>query len=183
MCLAKTKLGKQCSFQAKKGSDYCGIHKNYKASPPPAPAGQEKETLCSATKRSGKRCNYKAKPGSTLCGVHGTKVDREEERVDLPPHTYACNVAGSSKDKANWKTRWEKFSGEAYPKTCRVKDCERKASCTGHLYLRDEEAKGASHPANYLVPICSHHNSVKYNAPNYFELKKTTVAVKINESL
>ena len=118
----------------------------------------------------------------------GSVRNLKDRRLDLfelrnkGPKDRRVFVACSSKDKGAWKTFWEKHSGgEKYPKTCRVKDCDRTATCTGHMYMRSEWEAG-ERKNNYLVPICSHHNSIKYDAPNFVEAKKTTVAVKILEN-
>ena len=156
---------------------------------------EQEEILCPAILKSGKRkgkiCGLKAKYAGGWCGNHqkrgvltddeetssvGTSQLRKLDIVHLSEKVYVCNVKGSSKDTGNWKKFWEKHTNQEYPKTCRAKDCERKAKATGHMFLRDESKKH-----NYLVPICSHHNSAKYD-DNYFLLKKTTIAVKILEN-
>jgi len=180
MCIADTKKGTKCKLKSSKDSEYCWRHHNIAVIVP--------AQICAATLKNGKLCHYKAKEGGK-CGKHAAKREnsgtgeiRSKGHVKFENHTYMANVSGSSKDKGAWKTFWEKHSGgEKYPKTCRVKDCERTATCTGHMYMRSEWEAG-ERKNNYLVPICSHHNSIKYDAPNFVEAKKTTVAVKILEN-
>ncbi len=93
---------------------------------------------------------------------------------------YVCNVEGSSEDKGSWKpfcSRYLAVVGEEYPKVCRVKDCQRKVTATGHMYWRD--CKGTPNGGwryNYLAGICSHHNSSIYNN-KYVPLKKGHVVI------
>jgi len=150
---------------------------------------EEDSKICKGIKKDKTKCMYKAKVDG-FCGIHapkkdnrGTSKDRCKAVIVFDNKTYMAGVAGSSKDTGNWKSFWEKHSGEGreYPKTCRIKDCVKKATCTGHMYLRSEwEAGDKKH--NYLVPICSHHNSIKYDAPNFVLATKGTVAVKILEN-
>ncbi len=152
----------------------------------------EEEKTCPVILKSGKRvgqpCGRKAKYDDGKCGNHhkkvtdaicsvGTSDKRKVKVVELKSKVYVCGVTGSSKDTGNWKTFWEKHTDKKYPKTCRAKDCEKNATDTGHLYLRDDKDK----TFNYLVPICSHHNSSKYDKTPFL-LKKTAVAVKIYEN-
>lgn len=188
MCLATTKKGTKCKFSSVKYGGFCYIHrKQAKAKDAPV--------ICSATLKNGKPCKYKAKPGSDKCGIHGPKKDNQGTgaqrslgciHFDHHQKTYMANVTGSSQDTGNWKTFWITHAeGAEYPQTCRFKDCERKATCTGHMYIREEWEEGGGggeKKYNYLVPICSHHNSVKYDAPNFSLMKKTTIAVKILEN-
>jgi hypothetical protein len=115
--------------------------------------------------------------GRTHCSYHGEVKDKRFVKVKLLEKAiYVRNVEGSSLDKKNWKKYWLKHTKEEeYPNTCRAKDCEKKAKATGHMYLRDKDEK-----FNYLIPICSHHNSSKYNE-EYFLLKKNVKVVKILE--
>lgn len=179
MCTATTQKGKKCKKSPKK--HLCWMHKAKETLPPPPPLPP---SPCSATLKNGKPCKNKAKY-EDKCGVHAPKRENSGtgthrcKGIEEFKNTYMANVSGSSKDTGAWKTFWEKHSKQEFPKTCRFKDCERKATCTGHMYKRDDK-DGKKY--NYLVPICSHHNSVKYNAPNYQLAKKTTIAVKILEN-
>lgn len=92
---------------------------------------------------------------------------------------YVCNVAGSSADKGSWKTfcsRYLATVGEEYPKVCRVKDCQRKVTATGHMYWRDCKGAPDGWRYNYLAGICSHHNSSVYDT-KYVPLKKGHVVI------
>lgn len=134
----------------------------------------EKENKCTKILKSGKRQGQEC--GRSNCQYHSK---RSVEVVLLEKKIYVCNVEGSSKDKKNWKKFWMKHTKEEeYPKTCRAKDCEKTANATGHMFLRDQQDK----KHNYLIPICSHHNSSKYNE-DYFLLKKNVKAVKIESIL
>lgn len=113
--------------------------------------------------------------GRLHCSYHGKVKDVRFVKVKLLVKEYVRNVEGSSLDKKNWKKYWIKHTKEEYPRTCRAKDCEKDAKATGHMYVRDKDEK-----YNYLIPICSHHNSSKYNE-EYFLLKKNVKAVKILE--
>ena len=163
------------------------------------------EKTCPAIIKSGdnkgKVCGKKAKYAGK-CGNHRTRTkvkkddddeetsigvshERKIDTLKLNGSTYVCNVKGSSKDPGAWKTFWSTHSGCAYPRTCMAKDCQKKATATGHMYLREEyelyAERGELPKYNYLVPICSHHNSKVYDV-TFFLLKKTTVAVKILEN-
>lgn len=176
-------------------------------------------TILKSGLRKNKPCNKPSKHDDGTCGIHYKKdLTKKDGAVSVGTSDarklyavpfggmYVCNVVNSSKDTGNWKTFWLKHSGEdEYPKTCRAKDCERTATATGHMYLRDEYEEAATmhnntHNThnnthgkklpkhNYLVPICSHHNSPVYDCKtdnpttNFFVLKRTTIAVKILEN-
>ena len=114
---------------------------------------------------------------------HGVSTNRLIAVVNVDNTFYVCNVKGSSRDKGAWKKFWLKHTTATYPRTCRAKDCERDATATGHMYWRDDPDKIGHY--NYLVPICSHHNSERYDSDKepirWFPLKKG-VAVKILEN-
>lgn len=162
-------------------------------------------TILKSGIRKNKPCNKPSKHNDGTCGIHYKKdLTKKDGAVSVGTSDarklyaipfggmYVCNVVNSSKDTGNWKAFWLKHSGEAeYPKTCRAKDCERTATATGHMYLRDEyeeaESKKQLPKHNYLVPICSHHNSSVYDCGSltttkFFLLKKTTTSVKILEN-
>lgn len=128
--------------------------------------GQICTIILGSGKRKGESCNR------INCQYHGEK--RFIEVITLVKNVYVRNVEGSSTDKKNWKKYWIKHTKDEYPETCRAKDCVKKATATGHMYLRDVD----NEKINYLIPICSHHNSCKYNA-ECFLLKKMVKAVKI----
>merc|ERR1712093_283201 len=105
----------------------------------------EEGKTCPVKLKSGKRvgqpCGRKAKYDDGKCGNHhkkvtdaicavGTSDKRKVKVVELKSKVYVCGVTGSSKD-----------TGKKYPKTCRAKDCEKNATDTGHLYLRDDKDK------------------------------------------
>ena len=144
--------------------------------------------------KKGQICNKPAKYPGEKCGIHRSKKGKEKEVsvgasserkldvIELSDKVYVCNVKNSSKDTAAWKTFWITHTKLEYPKVCRAKDCAKTATATGHMYLRTEyEASKELPKHNYLVPICSHHNSSKYDT-EFFLVKKTTVAVKILEN-
>jgi hypothetical protein len=114
---------------------------------------------------------------------HGVSANRLIAVVEVDNTFYVCNVKGSSRDKGAWKKFWLKHTTATYPRTCRAKDCERDATATGHMYWRDDPDQIGHY--NYLVPICSHHNSERYDSDKepirWFPLKKG-VAVKILEN-
>lgn len=132
--------------------------------------GEKCTKVLKTGKRKGEVC------GRLHCQYHHSK--RKGEVILLEKKIYVRNVEGSSIDKKNWKKFWEKHTGDEYPRTCRAKDCEKSAKATGHMFLRDQEDK----KHNYLIPICSHHNSCKYNE-EFFLLKKNVKAVKIDSIL
>ena len=104
-----------------------------------------------------------AAPVLLVAGVYsnrGVGAKRCVGVIDVYNHTYMSGVIGSSKDTGAWKPFWIKHTKMAYPTVCRVKDCEKKVAATGHMYWRDDPE---GHKYNYLVPICSHHNSSKYD--------------------
>lgn len=159
---------------------------------------ERKPTKCSAILKTGDRkgnaCGRSVSFRDGRCGLH-TQEKKKGEKVESGASdlrkldvvecgaVYVRNVHGSSKDKADWKDFWKRHTKQEFPRDCRAKDCQKRATCTGHMYLRDEEEARRSKDErkfNYLVPICSHHNSSKYDN-EYFLLKKTTVAVKIYE--
>lgn len=193
-----TREGKQCGSKATYDDDtHCKRHATDKT--------PKEVLLCSVTlesgDRQGKPCNKKASYPGGVCGHHKKhgisshkKLGKEEEEDDdetsvgaastrcldvvtLDTGVYVLGVNGSSVDKAAWKTFWIKHAKQEYPDKCRAKDCEKNATCTGHMYRRDDPVKRY----NYLIPICSHHNGKEYDT-KAFLLKKTTVAVKIREN-
>jgi hypothetical protein len=131
----------------------------------------EEQNKCTKILKSGSRKGQEC--GRIKCQYH----NKRQVEVVILEKKYARNVEGSSVDKKNWKKFWTKHTQDEYPRTCRAKDCERLAKATGHLFIRDMDEK-----YNYLVPICSHHNSCKYNE-DYFLLKKNVKAVKIESIL
>jgi hypothetical protein len=185
--------GKQCGSKATHDNGtHCGRHGKEKT--------PQQVVLCHVLLKSGDRkgdpCHKKATYPGGVCGnhkKHGKKKEKEEEEdeetsvgasstrcldvVTLDTGVYVLGVNGSSVDKAAWKAFWIKHTKQEYPNKCRAKDCEMTATCTGHMYLRDDTLKRY----NYLIPICSHHNGKEYDT-KAFLLKKTKVAVKIREN-
>jgi len=148
----------------------CGRH-----APAPAPPKEKQEQNDSEeTVSSSSDEEERVVPNKTNSG---TSIHRFVETVQLENAIYVCNVYGSSKDKGGWKEFYTKHAKVAFPNTCRAKDCEKKATATGHMYLRDDDNK----KHNYLIPICAHHNSSRYDT-THFLLKKNVTAVKIREN-
>jgi hypothetical protein len=89
----------------------------------------------------------------------GGSFNRFLREYKLGKEDWICNVVGTSHEdpKVNWKGRWVAWTCQKWPTQCRYKDCERKATDGGHMYLRDH----SRHPRhlNYIIPICSHHNN------------------------
>ena len=197
-CIAILKSGKRqgkaCGSKAAYDNDtHCKKHAKDKT--------PKEKVLCSVMlssgKNQGKECTREGKYPGGVCGHHyaalkkksleensseeetsvGQSASRCLDVVEFPRGDYVLGVNGSSEDSGGWKAFWERHTKLEYPKTCRAKDCERKATCTGHMYLRDDAVKRY----NYLIPICSHHNGKEYDT-KAFLLKKTTVAVKIREN-
>lgn len=182
-----TRKGLVCKKPATRSDGKCGNHTKNKGKTKAAPANRISASLDTLQKPYATDEDTVeiveeqfAKPKQPVIITKGTSAKRRVDTVHLSDgKTYVCNVKHSSKDTGNWKTFWLKHSGTVtYPKTCRAKDCERKATATGHMYLRDDQE---NKKYNYLVPICAHHNSSKYDS-TYFLVKKSTVAVKIHEN-
>lgn len=191
--------GKQCPNPATKG-DKCGVHSPKKKQLPALlmkivtgchpREGEDEEVTEEVAAVEDKGNNNNEQPHLCMETVaprvrSGCSVDRFAGVMPVNNGTYVCNVTGSSKDKGNWKrfcARYLATVGEEYPKVCRVKDCQRKVTATGHMYWRD--CKGVPPEGtwryNYLVGICSHHNSAVYDT-KYVPLKKG-YAVKIEEN-
>ena len=123
-----------------------------------------------------------AKKESDKTKDNGGSAERVVDIVKIDNKFYVCNVPGSSEDHAKWKPFWEKHTGRKQPASCQIKDCVKKVKATGHMYWRDDEDDKTY---NYLVPICSHHNSEVYDwkdKETKWQPCKAGLAVKIKES-
>lgn len=200
-CSGKCKDGTDCPYRAQIGKLTCGHHdpvaiakraedrKKKSTQPrlvtrpvPPPPAAKLPVITVATAQQAENRVRAVVRTGASR--------DRFVARVVLEGKVWVCNVTGSSKDKANWKEFYERYAQIKTPDTCRIKDCQRKVGATGHMYIR-EDADGVLY--NYLIPICSHHNSDKGLDYDRVDPRRTkwqevktqrgaTIAVKIREN-
>jgi hypothetical protein len=77
-----------------------------------------------------------------------------------------CNAVGSTCDrrpsgKASWTQAWADVTGRQKG-VCAAAGCSDAASKGGHVYM-----KGQPKSYCYIVPICTHHNTSRYNDAGY----------------
>lgn len=90
-----------------------------------------------------------------------------------------CNAVGTTcdKDPDGWINKWSEVTGRQ-PGKCAAAGCGKDGSNGGHVYM-----KGQSRDFCYIVPICSHHNSKKYDDAGFdtewYSTKANTAFMRI----